>query len=178
MPTHFHTCFFVAFVRLFGCAFVISFARSLANSFVPPFARSIVRSFARSSVRCCVCLFVRSSFSQSNVRSFVHRIALSRCHLIFVVVVSSTLGSFSLLALVLSFFWFVCTSLIWSTSLPLINVNPSFRVEILTSRSPYMRNKMKEGVSRQGSHGKCHQEGHDLLVNRMTHQRNDSDRKK
>ena len=41
-----------------------------------------------------------------------------------------------------------------------------------------MGNKMKKGVSRQGSHSERHQKGHDPLVYRMTHQRNNGDGKK
>ena len=157
--------------------FALSFARSLARSFVPSFVRLLARRFIPAFVRS----FVRSSFGESIFQSFIRRIALPRCLLFFVVDIFFfvlTFGLFSLLWLVLLVFFFARMHIahLFNQS-SLIDVNPSL-LEILTCRSPYMRDQMKEGVSRQGPHSKGHKEGHDPLVNRMTHQRNDSDRKK
>lgn len=154
-----------------------SFRRSLARSFVPSFVRLLARRFIPAFVRS----FVRSSFGESIVRSFVRRIALPRCLLFFVVDIFFflTFGLFSLLWLVLLVFFrsYAHRSLVQPVFSKLMSTRHYCEIS-LTCRSPYMRDQMKEGVSRQGPHSKGHKEGHDPLVNRMTHQRNDSDRKK
>lgn len=124
--------------------------------------------------------FVRSSFGESIVRSFVRRIALPRCLLFFVVDIFffDVWSILSFVAGFISFFFrsYAHRSLVQPVFSKLMSTRHYW--EILTCRSPYMRDQMKEGVSRQGPHSKGHKEGHDPLVNRMTHQRNDSDRKK
>ena len=124
--------------------------------------------------------FVRSSFGESIVRSFVRRIALPRCLLFFVVDIFffDVWSILSFVAGFISFFFrsYAHRSLVQPVFSKLMSTRHYW--EILTCRSPYMRDQMKEGVSRQGPHSKGHKEGHDPLVNRMTHQRNNSDRKK
>ena len=154
-----------------------SFRRSRARSFVPSFVRLLARRFIPAFVRS----FVRSSFGESIVRSFVRRIALPRCLLFFVVDIFFFFDVWSILSFVagfISFFFrsYAHRSLVQPVFSKLMSTRHYW--EILTCRSPYMRDQMKEGVSRQGPHSKGHKEGHDPLVNRMTHQRNDSDRKK
>ena len=152
-----------------------SLFRSLARSFVPSFVRLLARRFIPAFVRS----FVRSSFGESIFQSFIRRIALPRCLLFFVVDIFFFFDVWSILSFAAGFSFFFARMHIAHlfNQSSLIDVNPSL-LEILTCRSPYMRDQMKEGVSRQGPHSKGHKEGHDPLVNRMTHQRNDSDRKK
>ena len=154
-----------------------SLFRSLARSFVPSFVRLLARRFIPAFVRS----FVRSSFGESIVRLFVRRIALPRCLLFFVVDIFFFFDVWSILSFVAGFISFFSRSYAHRSLIqPVFSKLTSTRHywEILTCRSPYMRDQMKEGVSRQGPHSKGHKEGHDPLVNRMTHQRNDSDRKK
>ena len=150
-----------------------SLARWLVRSFLHSFVCLHVGSFLRSFVR----LFALRSANQSSSRLFAE--LLFRAVFCFSSLTFFFFDVWSILSFAAGFSFFFARMHIAHlfNQSSLIDVNPSL-LEILTCRSPYMRDQMKEGVSRQGPHSKGHKEGHDPLVNRMTHQRNDSDRKK
>ena len=64
----------------------------------------------------------------------------------------------------------VCLTVYLLVCLPLF---PSFVLDNANNVCTHMWNKMKQGVPCQGAHSQRYQKWHDLLVYRVTHQRND-----